>query len=78
MPRVFGRLARSFFRSAERQIIAVNDFRFVDVAEEFFDIGAAAACNAACVAAAVVGEPVRDFQTFRREAGDGCAAQIRR
>src|SRR5574343_240865 len=56
------------------QVVAVHDFRFVDVAKDAFDLGGRFAGDQACFAAAVVAQAAGDFLAVRADAGDGGAA----
>ena len=51
----------------------MDDFSFVNVAEDVFNVLAGAAGDAAGVAAAVVDQAASDFDALRREAGNGGA-----
>src|SRR5574343_430187 len=55
------------------QVVAVHCCRFVDVAEDAFDLGGRFAGDQACFAAAVVAQAAGDFLAVRTDAGDGGA-----
>src|SRR5574343_94584 len=56
------------------QVVAVHDFRFVDVAKDAFALGGRFAGDQAGVAAAVVAQAAGDFLAVRADAGAGSAA----
>src|SRR5574343_1019006 len=56
------------------QVVAVHCCRFVDVAEDAFDLGGRFAGDQAGFAAAVVAQAAGDFLAVRTDAGDGGAA----
>ena len=51
--------------SGQNQIIPMDDFRLIDVAENAFNVGTCMTGDAACVAAAVVGQPASYFDASR-------------
>ena len=52
----------------------MNDFRFIDIAQNGFDVGCGLVGDEAGFAAAVVAQSASDFAAFRTDAGDGGAA----
>jgi len=68
-PAIAGFLLFCFWCSTQNQIVPVDHFRFVNVAQNFFDILAGAPRDAARVAAAVIGQAAGDLMTIDRDSG---------
>ena len=67
-------MSRSTLNLEQNQIVAVDQFRFINIAEQAFDFRCRLAGDQTRFAAAVVTQTARDFLAIRADAGDGGAA----
>lgn len=83
--RLFGYLSRFFgfpvfvvaliaCSGEQNEVVAVDEFRFVDIAENGLDLGSGFARNKPSFAATVIAEPTGDFPSVRGDTGDYRAA----